>query len=170
MCAQRRDTDNFNRGENSSHLPLTLWLKTDWRTPTLACFFRNFWSWPLVLDSVFILKVLEFILAMLFPILNTCNMSPLLLWYSKYGSDNALSRSTYEIPISLVACLSTATLSRRNLGYQMELPFSRCGQTIVGNSRWTVTSSRHVKVALTSPSMPDALLTAFATRLVNEHS
>ena len=148
----------------------TLWLKTAWRIPSLACFLVIFWSWPLVLESVFISKkMLDSTLSMPFIMLNTCSISHLLLLYSSDGNPSTVNRSSYGscfmLGISLVARLglfSTSTLSRRNLGCQIKFPYSRCGRTMVVNNLGTVVSSRHVKVALTSPSIRDALLTAFA--------
>ena len=58
---------------------------------------------------------------------------------------------------------STSSLSRQNLGDQITFPYSRCGRTMVVNSFGKVNSSRQVNVALTRPSILDALFTAFET-------
>ena len=49
----------------------------------------------ILLTNFFQCLLLGFTLSMSFTILNNCYMSPLLLRYSKNGSDNALSRSIY---------------------------------------------------------------------------
>ena len=116
----------------------TLWLKTAWRIPSLACFLVIFWSWPLALESVFISKkMLDSTLSMPFIILKTCSISHLLLLYSSDGNPSTFNRSSngscFMLGISLVARLcifSTSTLSRRNLGCQIKFPYSRCGRTI----------------------------------------
>jgi len=103
---------------------------------------------PPELTAVFILKVLGFIPSMPFTILNTYNMSmsPLRSTYGRF----------FSLGVSLVAHLwtfSTSILTCQSLGCRIKLPYSKCGRTIVVNSRESVTSSRHVKVALTSPGI-----------------
>ena len=107
-------------------------------------FLRNFLVIPLVLESLFISKkMLDSTLSMPFIILNTCSISHLLLLCSSDGNPSTFNRSSYRscfmLGISLVARLcifSSSTLSRRqNLGCQIKFPYSRCGRTMVVNSR-----------------------------------
>ena len=65
--------------------------------------------------------------------------------------------------VALLWIFSISTLSRRYLGLQMTLAYSRWGLTILVNNLGSVVSSMQANVAQTSPSILDALFTASDT-------
>ena len=139
----------------------TRWLNTFCLIPSLARGFAIFWLFPLVFDPVAILKNISGSnLSMPLRIMYTCSTWPLLLQCSQSFLIAEPLQTGYHLGSSSLDLFHLQFITPQSR-MPDHVPYSRCGRTIVLNSRCTVVSSRQVKVVRTNPNIRDAFLTAW---------